>query len=461
MSMSRSVVMAAAAMAAGIAVAAGAKPLNAMHTAISSFTSPNSSVVARDFFNAPIEFDFPYLGNFGSCNIQTHSNGWTRVNIDRWEFAPCDSFSNGVATVVVNGQTNTWTILAPDKPLYRFGRYYCGFVREDRLDGSCAIYAALFFDGVMIGAEHLREDFRWQSHTWKELADIPDGISQIGGGEWETGFIVWPGCGTTPIDINQMIIRHGQPYVLSVKRRRWLKTATEEDIQDEWNRTKTIIAAIKNMPSECNSDEACQMSAILNLKDQFWQTMLQWKILNAKSYKDKYDVLGAKSAVEQIQQRCNAARSGTRGSHAWPDWGECLKMDLLDAWVLRGEDACCWRKVANMKGVIDGHDLEFKCGFAVMDVPVKRDEYGNANEPIVLYKVQNDYYEERGFVYAKVIGDGPGYCYMPCSYTPPTYVVKVDKLGKIVRWYPYPKRAKTLKEFLGASSRSSVRHFCH
>lgn len=414
----------------------------------------NSPATARDFFNAPIEFDFPYLGNVGICNIQTHSNGWTRANIDMWEFAPCDNFSNGVATVVVNGQTNTWTILAPDKPLYRFGRYCCGFVREDRPDGACAVYAALFFNGVMIGAEHLREDFKWQSHTWKELAGIPDGICQIGGGEWEAGFVVWPECGTTPIDISQMIIRHGQPYVLSVKRRSWLKTATKEDMQDEWNRTKTVIATIENMPCEGNSDAACQMSAILHLKDQFLQTMLQWKILNAKSYREKEDVLRARSEVEQIQQRCNTARSGMRGSHAWPDWGECIELDLLDALLLKGEDASCWRKVANMKGMIDGHDLDFNYGLAIAEVPVKRDEYGNTNEPIILFKVQNDYYEEDGFVYAKVIGDRPSYCYMPCSYTPPTYVVKVDGFGKIVRWYPYPKSAKTLKELLARRSQS-------
>lgn len=53
----------------------------------------------RDLFNASIAFKFPYLGD------------------DGWEFVTCDNFNNGVATVFVNGQTNTWTILSPDKPL--------------------------------------------------------------------------------------------------------------------------------------------------------------------------------------------------------------------------------------------------------------------------------------------------------------------------------------------------------
>ena len=136
------------------------------------------------------------------------------------------------------------------------------------------------------------------------------------------------------------------------------------------------------------------------------------------------------------------------------DWGEWLKMDLLDAWLLRGEDAKCWNKVSNMKGVIDGHNLDFDCGFAVADVPVKRDEYGSANEPVVLFKVQDYFFAEDGFVYAKVIGDEPSYCYMPCSYTPPTYIVKVNNLGRIVKWYRYPRFVKTLKEFFGQSSRA-------
>ena len=147
---------------------------------------------ARILLNAPIDFSFPHLGNVGSCNLQTHTNGWTRENIDRWEFAPCDNFNNGVASVVVNGQTNTWTVLAPDRPLFRFGRYYCGFVREDRPDGTHAILAGLFFGGVMVGAEYLRENFDWRTHTWHELDNTPDGIRQIGGGEWEAGFVVWP-----------------------------------------------------------------------------------------------------------------------------------------------------------------------------------------------------------------------------------------------------------------------------
>ena len=149
--------------------------INASQCASSNITS------ARVLLNAPIDFSFPHLGNVGSCNLQTHTNGWTRENIDRWEFAPCDNFSNGVASVVVNGQTNTWTVLAPDRPLFRFGRYYCGFVREDRPDKTHAIYAGLFFGGVMVGAEHMREDFDWRTHTWHELDNIPDGIRQIGG----------------------------------------------------------------------------------------------------------------------------------------------------------------------------------------------------------------------------------------------------------------------------------------
>ena len=411
----------------------------------------SKTMLAREYFNAPIVFSFPYLGSVGSCNLQTFTNGWTGENIDRWEFAPCDNFSNGVASVVVNGQTNTWTMLASDEPLFRFGRYYCGFLREDRPDGTHAIYVGLFFGGVMIGAEHVREDFDWRTHTWRELDDIPDGIRQIGGGEWELGFIVWSKSFDNPIDINQMILRHDQPYMLSLERRRWLKTATEKDIHDEWNRVQEIIDSINEIPGVTHADDAQRMSGILQLKDQFWQMMVQWKILNAKSDVEKYKALGAKSAVERIQKKCNEARRGDRGSHAWPDWGDCLQNDLLKAWLLEGEDVSCWNKVANMKGIIDGHYLEFEFGFATVDLPEAKDEYGYEKEPLILFKVEDDFYFDNGYVYAKVIGDNPGYCYMPCSYKPPTYVARVDTSGNIVKWYPYPKRAKTLKDFLGSN----------
>ena len=410
----------------------------------------SNMTLARDLLNAPIDFSFPHLGNVGSCNLQTHTNGWTRENIDRWEFSPSDNFSNGVASIVVNGQTNTWTMLALDGPLFRFGRYYCGFVREDRPGGTHAIFAGLFFGGVMIGAEYLRENFDWRTHTWHELDNIPDGIRQIGGGEWEAGFVVWPKSFDNPIDINQMILRHDQPYMLSIERRRWLKTATEKDIHDEWNRLQKIIDSIYEIPVESNADSACKTSAVLHLKEEFWQMLLQWKILNAKSNGEKYVVLGARSAMERIQKKCDDARRGGRGSHAWPDWGECLiQEDLLKAWLLKGDDATYWNKVASMKGVIDGHSLEFQFGFATVDLPEARDEYGFEKEPLILFKVQNDFYFANGYVYVKVIGERPGYCYMPCSYEPPTYVVRVDTSGKIITWYRYPKRAKTLKEFLG------------
>ena len=105
-------------LAALVVVVSLSSGLNASQCASSNITS------ARVLLNAPIDFSFPHLGNVGSCNLQTHTNGWTRENIDRWEFAPCDNFSNGVASIAVNGQTNIWTVLAPDRPLFRFGRYY-------------------------------------------------------------------------------------------------------------------------------------------------------------------------------------------------------------------------------------------------------------------------------------------------------------------------------------------------
>jgi len=406
--------------------------------------------IGSDCFNAPIDFCFPYLGNVGDCNLQTHSNGWTRVNIDRWEFAPCDRFNNGVATVIVNGQTNTWTLLAPDKPLLRFGRYYCGFVREDRPNRTHAIYVGLFFGGVMVGAEHVRELFDWKTHTWHELDEIPVNIRQIGGGEWEVGFIAWPKSFDNTIDINQMILRHGQPYALSLERRRWLKKATVQDIHDEWNQVQSAINLINKLPGATNADSATRMSAVLHLQDQFWQMLLYWKIVNAKSNGEKYEVLEAKSAIEQIQKKCDDARRGFRGSHVWPDWGEFLKCDLLKAWLFQGDDAVYWNKVANMKGIIDGHALEFQFGLATVDLPETKNEFGYDEEPLLLFKVQDDFYSNSGFIYAKVIGDRPGYCYMPCSYEPPTYVVKVDGMGKIVNWYPYRKRTKTLTELLGS-----------
>lgn len=402
-------------------------------------------VTGRDLFNAPINFDFPYLGNVGDCNLQTHSNGWTYANIDRWAFATCDNFRNGIATVVVNGQTNTWTILSPDKPLYRFGRYSCGFLREDRPDETHAIYAGLFFNGVMVGAEHLREHFNRETHTWQELDDVPDGISKVGGGEWETGFIVWPNCRDNPIDINLMIIRHGQPYVPSLECLRWLKTATEKDIHDKWDRVQKIIDSIHEVPGGSNADSARRMSAIFCLKDMFLQMLSRWKILNAKSNGEKDAVFGAKSAIEEIQRKCDDARRGYRGSHVGPDWGEWIQHDLLKSWLLKGDDATYWNKVAFMKGVIDGHYLEFQFGFATVDLPETKDEYDYEEEPLILFKVQDDFYFSNGYVYAKVIGDRPGSWCMP---EPPTYVVRVDAAGKIVNWYRYPKQAKTLKEFL-------------
>ena len=439
-------------MATGIAAAAGAKPLNAMHTVMPSSISSNSFAIARDFFNAPIEFDFPYLGNVGSCNIQTHSNGWARVNIDRWEFAPCDNFSNGVATVVVNGQTNTWTILAPDKPLYRFGRYYCGFVREDRPNGNHAIYMSMFFDGVMIGAEHLRRDFKWQTHTWTEFDDIPKGMRQIGGGMWEAGFLTYDEAGANWVDVNQMVFRHGQKGLLPFELRKWLKKASESDIRAEWDKIQDTIKAFYDLPSESNSDDARKESAVNKLKGIFWDVLLAWRINNAKTYGGKYAVLSARADIERIQQKCNEARNDGRGSHAWADWGECLENDLLEAWLLPGEDAACWNAVANMKGQIGKHQLEFSHGFATADLVLSEEQKKNGAEPLLLYKVKPDFYRHDGAVYAKVVAAEPGYCYMPVGYTPPTYVVKVDCSGNIVKWYPYPTKAKTLRSFLGPVS---------
>lgn len=403
----------------------------------------------RDLFNASIAFKFPYLGD------------------DGWEFVTCDNFNNGVATVFVNGQTNTWTILSPDKPLYKFGRYSCGFMREDRHDGTHAIYTGLFFNGVMVGAEHLREishseRHQWleHRHQWHELDDVPDDIRKIGGGEWETGFIVWPKCFDKLIDVSQMINDHRQPFEPSLECLRWLKSATEKDIHDKWGQVQNIIDSIDptyltDQTDRTNSIHEFsvstrKMSAVLRLKNQFWQILLRWKILHAKSNGEKRAVLDVESVMEQIQKKCDDARRGVRGYHVLPDWGECLiQEDLLESWLLKGDDATYWNKVAFMKGVIDGHNLEFQFGFATVDLPEAKDEYGYEEEPLILFKVRNDFYFYNGYVYAKVIGDRPGRCYyMPCSYEPPTYVVRVDGTGKIVNWYRYPKQAKTLKEFL-------------
>lgn len=396
-------------------------------------------VLGKECLNSPIDFCFPYLGDMDESRVLDFSIG--------------ERFSNGVVTVVLNGSTNTWTILGIDRPMYKFGRYYCGFVREDRPDGGHSLYMTLFYDGEMIGAEKLR-GAHLGTNLHAELDDIPEGIEQVGGGRWEAGFLLFHGVGPKWVDVNQMMFRHRENDMLPFELRNWLRKATDDDIRKEWSAIESVIKAFYEMPSETNSDDGHIFGAAEKLKSQFFNALKYWKVHNAKTTNAKYGIIRAESDIEGIGKKCDAARRGGRGSHAWGDWGECLYNDLLMAWILVGEDAECWNAVANMKGRIDQHELEFVQGFATADLTLTKEEDEDGKEPLILYKVQHDFYRDGEYVYAKVMGDEPSYCYMPVSYQPPTYVVKVDKTGKIVRWFNYPPRVKSLKELLGGKRNS-------
>ena len=361
--------------------------------------------------NAQIDFAFPYVGNVGNCNIQTHTNGWTRENIDRWEFEPDLEFVNGQANVVVNGVTNRWTIIGRNRPTYKFGRYDCGFIREDRPNGDHAIYLGLYFEGVLVGAEHLRKGYKWQEHTWSEYDDVPPNIRQVGGGEWESGLLVVNyGVSEDPadqIDVDQMMLRYGQEYRLTAERRRWLKTATLDDIKYLWTSIQKVIDAVGKLPAITNCDYVRHQNVENNHTMQFFELLRQWRLGRAKRDEDKHAISGSLEQLDKLGEQCWEAIRRHRGSHAGPEWGECLREDLMKSWLLDGEDANMWQKVANMRGRIGKYDLEFFAGFARSES--FKQEWCDCCKTFILFKVQHDFFESNGYVYAKVVGDEPSY----------------------------------------------------
>ena len=413
------------------------------------FAAGTEDKTGRDFYNAPIDLRFPTIGDVGDCYLQTFSNGWTRTNIDTWRCEPQAAFSNGVASVMMRDGVDKWTILRPDTPLYRFGRFYCGFVREDRSNGDHAIFAALFFDGELIGGEYLRAGFDWQAHTWREYDNVPDGIKQLGGGEWELGVIVVSDpthqAKAYTVDIVQMIIKSDEPFRLSRTVREWIRRATFSDIKDKYAEINRLTGQFRDeIPVLTNSDSVPVANCVNNLSIQFLEIVKRWKITHASTSREKYRVLSQLEKVNQIHSDAYNLHY-PRGSHIGPDFAEDLTDQLLEAWMLDEYDAKLWEAVSTMHGKIDKYELIFEGGFARSE-----DEKRDDNQTMFkVFKVQCDFYKCGEYVYAKVIGDDADFCYMPCSYEIPAWVVKVNSKGEIVKTYPYPKKVSSLRALLG------------
>ena len=419
----------------------------ALFTGVLSATE-NKEKIGREFYNAPINFHFPYLGNVGYCYLQTHTNGWTQFNIDSWRCDPQSSFTNGTAYVVSRDGVDKWTILQPDIPLYKFGRFYCGFIREDRSNGDHAIFAALFYNGELIGGEYLRAGFNWQEHTWKEYDAIPTEIKQLGGGDWEVGVLVvsdptHPAKAYT-VDIEQMILKSDIHYCLSKTLRERINHAKFTDIKDIYSDVKRLTRRFnEEIPVLTNADTLQIANCENSLSRQFVELIKYWKIVHAKTCNEKHKVLSQYRNVKEIGRDVFELHY-PRGSHTWPDFGEDLIDQLLEAWMLDEHDAKLWEAVSDMQGKIGKYDLRFAGGIARSE---KEDRDG---QPMFkVFKVQCDFYKDGEYVYAKVIGDDADFCYMPSTYTIPAWVVKVNSHGKIVKTYPYPQKVSSLRALLG------------
>ncbi len=430
----------------------------------SSLGVMRTSNLACRFANAPIDFIYPYLGNVGNCNLQGHKSSETyKSHCENWSFMCGESFSNGVAKVIVNGETNTWTMLALDKPLFHFGRYDCGFVREDRPNGGHAIYMTLFFNGVCVGAEHLRKNYNPEDHTWTEYDDVPKPIHQIGGEEWEPGFLTISDSVATSrpenrVDVTLMILRHDQPVVLSTELRNKMRSATESDIRViKEEEVEKRLNLFSSLIAPTGSDVARISAAYYHLERLFFEFVLQWKLFHA-SNREKRKIDEMNEYLDQLQQECDEVpKASMRGSHSGSEWNENLYLDLLNYWLLEGADKKCWNVVSEMGGIIDGHAVSFHLGFATvkqkMEIPIEREPDMSPLYPIPppieyvhwLFKVEPDFYREQEFVYVKVIGGEIAYCY---TVYPSKYVVKVDDRGVIVKWYPCPEDIGTLREWL-------------
>ena len=423
-------------------------------------TPPREKVLTgRDFFNAPINFSYPYLGDVGHCYLQTHSNGWTQANIDGWVCRPASHFSNGVAEVEVRNGVDRWTILRPDEPLYRFGRYWCGMMREDRANGGHAICVALFFDGELIGAEYLRAGFSSEDWTWKEYDNVPDGIRQIGGGDWEVGVLIvpdplFPTNSVHPkkvyeVDIDQMILRHGESFKLSRSQREFARRASLRDLNEVYAEVERIIKDLSDgIPGLTTYDDRLRNNCAVGIQGQFLQMLIHWRCLHARTEAMKQRVFAQLRAVDRISGEA-VEMNTMRGSRVGADFGEDLREEyLLKAWLLDGEDAANWERVCDMRGKIGKYELRFEAGVARSEA----EEREEGRLMFKVFKIQFDFYREGGFTYAKVIGDDADFCYMPIDYVIPAWIVKVDARGNIVKTYPYPKNVNSLVEFFKGST---------
>ncbi len=405
-------------------------------------TSERKARTGRDCFNAPIDFDNkPYM--------------------------PYSQFSNGVAKIGLDGET--WTIIGADRPLYRFGRYECGFVRQDRPDGRRIVSAALFFGGALIAMEAIqaREDgFGSDTDGWHVIDYLPEVVRQFGGQDFEAGALEYSTTNAQRLtefrlgDVNQMILRHRErvpywPTAEHMERLRQTDPSAFRDIETGIIHDKACVPTI---------DERCELTVEASYVTELYRQLVVCKFLHAKSWEERLKYRELEEKVAEIQRKCIEGE-GWRGSHYGITWGEGLRMDLLGALLLGGEAAECWEVASSMKGRICGWNLEFELGFALKQgrffvIRFKGDE-GDWQEGLMLFKVSNyedDFVRNAGFVYVKVEGEfvenggvtGDSY------QIPYTFLVKVDGKGKIVKYYPWPKHVKTVKEFWAASEKAQA-----
>lgn len=412
-------------------------------------TATNAAVrTGRDCFNAPIDFyNTPFM----------------------WHYDAPLRFSNGVAKVVYDGKTNTWTIIAPDRPLYRFGRYECGFVREDSPGGTNFVSAALFFGGALIdmAAIKAREDgFESANNGWHTIDYLPEVVRQVGGLDFEAGVLEY----TAPHaqremefqlgDVNQMILRHREyvpycPTVEHMERLRQTDPSAFRDIETDVVYDKVAMSI---------ADERCALTVDASYATELYRQLVVCKFLRAKSWDEKRKYRNLDADVAEIQRKCIEGEEG-RGSHYGITWGEGLRMKLLCALLLGGEAAECWEVASSMKGRICDWDLEFELGFALKQgrffvIRFKGDE-GDWQEGLMLFKVSNlegDFLKKDDFVYVKVEGEfvENGGVVGDSYQIPYEFLVKVDGKGKIVKYYPWPKNVKTVKEFWAASEKTQT-----
>ena len=242
--------------------------------------------------------------------------------------------------------------------------------------------------------------------------------------------------------------------LLSRKADDWLMGASLYDIKVKWCDLNKILDELNRMAGRLQMSNACLASVAgveRSLKARFFDLLCEWRTANANGDAQKMDLQERLREVADLGKACENLRL-PRGSHVGNNWGEGLWEDVLEYWLLDGEDRKSFEIVGDMKGRIGKYSLAFRTGLAKSEKFIERD-LSNGHETFVLFKVQRAFSMADGFVYVKVAAGTPdyipGFCASERAFT---WVVKVDQRGAIVQSLPVPLESGTWSNLLWADA---------